>query len=251
MIKDFEQSHQHALQTLDMLYDHDDFMETIKSVADMGAGRGLDAEWWATRTTRDEEKPIPLNIKVQAVDNLQMPTNRISNKNISWLTEDFSKTSIKPNSIDLLWCFNSFQYAKNPLATLAHWHSIMKEDAMLCLTVPYEFATYEVRDEPRITAIMHPGCYFNYTPINLIMLLASSGFDCRGGHFKFLAGEPWIHCAVYKTDNPPQEYLNWTDLLGKKLLPISIEKIAIEGAVTDKDLLVEWIDHSIYNLAIQ
>jgi SAM-dependent methyltransferase len=251
MIMDFEKSHQHALEVLNLLYDHDDFMETIKSVADMGAGRGLDAEWWATRTTRDDEKPAPLNIKVQAEDNLQQKTNRISNKNISWLTEDFSKTSIKPDSIDFVWCHNSFQFSKNPLATLAHWYSIMKEDAMLCLTVPYELSTYEVRDESRINATMMPGCYFNYTPINLIMLLATSGFDCRGGHFKFIADDPWIYCAVYKSEHKPQDYMNWTDLLGKKLLPISIEKTVEAGPVNDRDLLVEWIDHSIYNLAIQ
>jgi hypothetical protein len=63
-----EESHAHSRLTLDVLYEHDDFMESVGRVADLGAGPdGLDAVWWATATTRDDP-PQPLNIQVVAVD---------------------------------------------------------------------------------------------------------------------------------------------------------------------------------------
>jgi hypothetical protein len=53
-------SHKHSLQTLETFYEFDDFMESIGTLADMGCGSGLDLEWWATRTTRDETpRPSP------------------------------------------------------------------------------------------------------------------------------------------------------------------------------------------------
>ena len=56
-------SHAHSLEILDALYQYDDFMASIKTLADLGCGKeGLDLEWWATRTTRDQS-PVPLNIK--------------------------------------------------------------------------------------------------------------------------------------------------------------------------------------------
>jgi hypothetical protein len=62
---------------------------------------------------------------------------------------------------------------------------------------------------------------------------------------------PWIHAAVYKTENEPQEYMNWYDLLDRKTLPLSVEKaLTSKGHVSDSDIVVEWVDHSIYNLAI-
>ena len=62
-----EESHQHALETLNQLQEYDEFMESIQTFVDLGCGDGLDLEWWATRTTR-EDNPQPLNIKCTGVD---------------------------------------------------------------------------------------------------------------------------------------------------------------------------------------
>ena len=67
MFRNAEESHQHSLQTLNQLYEYDDFMGSIQTMVDLGCGAGLDLEWWATRTTRDD-KPEPLNIKCAGVD---------------------------------------------------------------------------------------------------------------------------------------------------------------------------------------
>ena len=62
-----ELGHQHSLETLNGLYEYDDFMQSITNVVDMGCGAGYDLEWWATRTTRDESAR-PLNIKCLGVE---------------------------------------------------------------------------------------------------------------------------------------------------------------------------------------
>ena len=62
-----EDSHIHSLQTLNSLYEYDDFMSSIDTMVDLGCGTGLDLEWWATRTTRDEI-PKMLNIDCIGVD---------------------------------------------------------------------------------------------------------------------------------------------------------------------------------------
>lgn len=246
------QSHQHSLEVLNLLAEHHDFMESIKTIADMGAGVGADANWWATRASEDDQgQSRPLNIKVHAVD-LDSANKNATHKNVKWHSADFSRTNLAKNSIDLIWSHDSFQYSQNPIETLHHWYDIMKQDAMLCLVVPFNFDLYFFKNQPRIIAKVEPGRYFNYTPANLILLLASAGFDCRAGHFKYEPNNPWFYAAVYKSNQKPQKYINWYDLLDTKLLPLSFEKpIMSKGYVSDTDLIVEWIDHSIYNLALQ
>ena len=51
MFRNEEESHQHSLQTLNQLYEYDDFMMSIKTVADLGCGTGKDLIWWATNTS--------------------------------------------------------------------------------------------------------------------------------------------------------------------------------------------------------
>ena len=64
-----QESHDHSLETLNHLYNYDDFMLSIDSLCDIGCGiNGLDLEWWASRTTRDDENPEPLNIKCTGID---------------------------------------------------------------------------------------------------------------------------------------------------------------------------------------
>ena len=246
-----ELSHKNSLEFLQVLESHDDFMDSITNVVDMGAGVGFDSLWWATRTAADEDgNSSDRNIKVTAID-LDIEQCLVKNKQINWLQKDFSNSGLPLDSVDILWAHNSFQYSKDPLGTLSHWYDLMKLDSMLCLSIPFNFDIWYMRDQPRINSVWQSGCYFNYTPVNLILLLASSGFDCRGGHFKYLPYEPWFHAAVYKTENKPQRMMSWYELLDKKILPISIEKaILSKGHVSDRDLIVEWIDHSTYNFSL-
>ena len=47
-------SHQHSLETLNLIANYDDFMDSITTICDMGCGVGLDLAWWATKTYLDE-----------------------------------------------------------------------------------------------------------------------------------------------------------------------------------------------------
>lgn len=240
-----------SLETLTLLGEHQDFMESLSVMADMGAGAGKDSLWWVTQSVNDEQGELhPLNIKVHAFDTFTDP-NRIAHKNILWHSKDFSNTGMPVNSLDLIWSNNSFQCSNNPLATLSHWWELLKEDGMLCLIIPYNLQLTSFRQQPRINTTIDAGAYFNYSPGNIIALLASSGFDCRGGHFKFVHGDKWMRAAVYKTLHKPQRCINWYELIENKLLPYSVEKaILSKGKFDDTDIVVEWVDHSVYNLGL-
>mgnify|MGYP003704878173 CR=1 FL=1 len=67
MFKNPQESHEHSLDVLKMLYEYDSFLDSLKVIADMGCGSGLDVEWWAKLTTRDEP-PDPHDYLVYAVD---------------------------------------------------------------------------------------------------------------------------------------------------------------------------------------
>jgi hypothetical protein len=75
-------SHDHSRMVLNLLREHDTFMESISSVADMGAGACLDTLWWAQATTRDDVRD-PLNLQCYAVDqrpkliDFDQPTNML------------------------------------------------------------------------------------------------------------------------------------------------------------------------------
>ena len=45
MFRNAEESHQHSLETLNQLYEYDDFMMSIGTLADIGCGDGKDLEW--------------------------------------------------------------------------------------------------------------------------------------------------------------------------------------------------------------
>ena len=124
MFKNDDESHQHSLETLNQLYNYSDFMESIKTMADIGCGSGKDLEWWATRTTNDEYS-TPLNIECQGIDILDKLPVAMSYPNITYQKTDFEGTIYtSKDKFDVLWCHDAFQYAVNPLQTLINWRDI-------------------------------------------------------------------------------------------------------------------------------
>ncbi len=240
-----EESHAHSLQTLNMLFEHDDFMNSIDSVVDIGCGSGLDLEWWATRTTRDESQQ-PLNIKCTGVDlhNTLSLTNRYSN--IRYQEANF-ETGIVPgkkNKFDILWCHDAFQYAIDPIGTLSHWWNIANDNAMLIIVVPQTTVMAQ-----RSQAFYQPsGCYYHHTMVSLMHMLSVSGWDCASGFFLKRPNEAWLHAAVYKSSYAPMNprQTSWYSLIEKKLLPESAEtSIMKHGYLRQQDLLVPWLDKSL------
>jgi len=245
-----KKNHMHSLETLNILQEYDDFMESVDTLVDLGCGDGLDLEWWATRTTRDEIQR-PLNIKCTGVDIL--PNLPIAKKysNITYQLLDFEQLVPPPKKtkFDLLWCHNAFQYAINPIQTLIKWRNIANENAMLVLILPQT-----TNIDRRVMSITQAdGCYYHYSLINLIHMLSITGWDCRNGFFLKKIEDDWLHAVVYKSNQEPLDprTTQWYDLMEKNLLPESANNsINSHGYLRQQDLVLPWLDKSLTSYAI-
>ena len=238
-----ESSHAHSLETLNLLYEYDDFMMSISTLADMGCGAGLDTEWWATRTTRDEEKR-PLNIKCTAIDQLKKLDVAKKYPNVRYQRQDMEQPILGQHRFDVLWCHDSFQYVIDPFTTLKNWWSSMNDNGMLIIVLP-QMCSMEHKD---FAYDQRDYCYWSWTMVNLIHVLAVSGFDCAEGHFLKRANDPWLHAAVYKSKHEPMDprTTRWYNLIDKKLLPESAAtSINRHGYLRQRDLVLPWLDKSL------
>lgn len=239
-----EESHAHSLETLNWLYEHDDFMASISTLLDLGCGNGLDLEWWATRTTRDE-KPEPLNIKCAGLDLAETLSVAKKYPNITYQRNDFEKQiyTDNKNKYDVLWCHDSFQYAINPLETLKLWRTVAAPGAMLVLIIP-QTTNVEYR---KLSFIQPSGCYYHYTLVNLIHMLSTTGWDCNAGFFKKSANDAWLHAVVYRSDvEPVDPKISWYNLADTGLLPESaVASINKYGFINQNDLVLPWLDKSL------
>ena len=131
-----EESHNHSLEVLNLLYQYNDFMDSVSSLCDMGCGTGADLEWWATRMAEDDnENYIPLEINCTGIDTLDHINISEKYDNIEYITADFEKY-ITNTKYDIIWSHDSFQYALNPIQTLKNWNSMLDESGMLVLILP-------------------------------------------------------------------------------------------------------------------
>jgi len=241
---DPQASHEHALETLELLAGYDSFMESIDTLADFGCGSdALDLEWWATKTTRDF-KPEPLNIKCTGID-LAL-TNPIVKKysNVSYRSADLEYDLGIREAFDVVWCHNTFQYLTNPLAALRHWYPTIRDNGMLCIILPQ--AT--VMDYNRQAFDQWDYQYYNHTTVSMIHMLALNGFDCKNGFFKKIPNDPWLHCVVYKSEHEPMDprATRWYDLADKDLLPQSaVDSLNKYGYVRQADLVLPWLDKNL------
>jgi SAM-dependent methyltransferase len=237
-------SHAHSLQTLDSLYEYDDFMQSVGTLADMGCGPGLDLEWWATRTTRDDSR-TPLNISCTGIDQAaEMPLAH-RYKNIQYHCQDFeAPIGVHKRKFDVVWCHDAFQYVINPFETLRNWRNVMNDDGMLVIIVPQttnmEF-NVQANDQPDY-------CYYHWTMVSLIHVLAVSGFDCSAGFFRKDPVDKWLHAAVYKSAHEPADprKTSWYELAERNLLPESAAaSVQRYGYLKQRDLVLPWLDKSL------
>jgi SAM-dependent methyltransferase len=241
VFKNPQESHEHSLDFLKMLYEYDSFLDSLKVVADMGCGSGLDTKWWAELTTRDDP-PEPHNYIVYAVDRDTSKIDReilTENENICVFQTDYNTVQL-PYPADLLWSHDSFQFSLNPLHTLAHWNNNMNVNGMLCLSVPIH-TTYSY---DRLQTRSFSQCYYTYNICNLMYMLAVNGFDCRDCYIYAQPNYGWIHFAVYKNLDPlDAAATSWFDLADKGLISDSaMESLNKYGHVRQEDLMFTWLD---------
>lgn len=237
---------QHHSQTvLNSLYEYDSFLDSLVRIVDMGCGTGHDIMWWANLTTRDDP-PIPHNYICYAVDKDQSKLNQIPNQsNIIKICADFTDELILSTKVDFVWAHDSLQYSHNPIQTLQRWNQQMNVDAMLAVCVPQHSGVAYNKYYSR----SYSGCYYHFTPVNLIYMLAVNGFDCRDAYLLKRHNDPWIHMAVYKSSVAPMDpkTTTWFDLAEKNLLHDSIVRCLNNyGHVKQEEILYPWLDRENY-----
>lgn len=241
-------SHEHSLETLNLLYEYDDFMESIGRLADLGCGsKGKDLEWWATRTTRDETQ-TPLGIRCVGMDICD--GLEYKHKNVAFQKCNIESINEPTKKFDLLWCHDTFQYLLNPYKALANWKSIANQDAMLILMIPQNTNVEYHRQNFDFPL----GHFYNYTLSSLIYMLAVNGWDCNGGFFKKDPGNKWISAIVYNSEIQPMDPMetDWYDLLETGLLPeTAVQSITKYGYVCQTELILPWLDKSLSWMAQQ
>lgn len=211
----------------------------------MGCGTGEDILWWANLTTRDDP-PEPHNYKCYAVDKDQSKLNQIPNlPNLVKINQDFTDERILPTQVDFIWAHDSLQYSHNPLETLKRWNQQMNVNAMLVVCVPQHSGVVYNKYYSR----SYNHCFYNFTPANLIYMLAVNGFDCRDAYLLKRHNDPWIHMAVYKSDIAPMDVktTTWLDLAEKNLLhPSVVGCLNKYGHIQQEEILYPWLDKENY-----
>lgn len=238
-------SHEHSQGVLNLLREHDTFIESISSVADMGAGGCLDIQWWSELTTRDEQAEA-LNLKCYAVDRAPLQIDFDLPKNITYIQRDFEKRAI-PTEVDVIWSHDSFQYVTNPLGTLKLWNQQMNTNGLLYIGIP--LLSYKHLNQGIVTGRNFE--FFNHTPLSMIYMLAVNGFDCRDAYIRKQKDDPWFHVAVFKSDVEPLDpsKTSWYDLADKGLIHDSIiNSFRKFGQVRQQDLLYTWLDKNLYRI---
>lgn len=235
-----EDSHAHSREILDLIYQYDSFLDSLTVIADMGCGSGLDINWWANLTTRDDP-PEPRNYICYAIDRdtSQIDPNILKNKNVAAIQADFEdRMRIRP--VDFLWSHNSFQYALNPMNTLNSWNKLMNVNGMMVLTVPL----HQGYQYNRLVTRSINNCFYHYNVCNLMYMLAVSGFDCRDCFVNSTENSPWLTFAVYKNEDPlDPATTTWFELAERNLVNDSVIKSLNKyGHVRQEELIFTWLD---------
>ena len=248
LFKNPTESHAHALQVLNLLREYDTFLESLSSVADMGCGSGLTSKWWAELTTRDDV-PEPLNYIVYAVDQniKQLDPEVVNTKNVKVIEGNFEERLI-PRNVDLIWAHDVFQYSRDPLKCLAMWKSTMTVNGMLVLSIPQ--TTYWDHEHGRLIVSNHSNQYYSYNVLNLMYMLALSGFDCNDAFFYREPNTPWLYAAVYASHaEPVTAHATWYELAERGLINESIvDSINKYGYARLEDTVVRWLDKDYYQI---
>jgi len=246
LFKNSHASHDHSLEVLNVIYGYDSFLDGITSIADMGCGDGLDVNWWATLCTRDDP-PEPRNIKIYAVDSdiKQLEPDIAAMSNVIPIEGNFCERVV-PTNVDLIWSHDSFQYAADPFLCLRGWRQTLNVNGMLMLTVPQ--TTYMYNNRLVVSNYSHQ--YHSYNILNLMYILAISGFDCRDAYFYRKENSPWLYAGVYASQHEPlPPNPTWYDLAERQLINDSvINSVNKYGYARLEDVVVSWFDKNLYQI---
>jgi len=249
------ESHQHSLETLTLINQYEEFMESISTVADFGCGAGLDIEWWSKleyieyREDKDGnvigETVRQRNYRCYAVDRDTKQIDTELPARCTTIQGDIEQRRVLSGPVDVIWCHDTFQYMTNPIGALKLWNEQMNENGMLYIGFPAQ--SCHVHNRWMSRGLNYS--YFNHNMISLVYMLAVNGFDCRDAYLKKELGNPWIQAVVYKTAHAPMDpaTTSWYDLIDKGLVNESMKNsIDRHGSVWQEDLIALWLDRQHY-----
>jgi SAM-dependent methyltransferase len=231
----------HSNNFLELLYQFPEMMESIDNVLDLGCGRGYDSLWWATIDDADPDNPQPLNINVTALDKENTLDEDIEHKNIKFIQQDWDTVDLD-ETYDVVWAHNILHEAKDPLKLLHQVNRLTAEGGMLCLSFPTTVNTFYGDPDHRV----YDKAPHSITMPGLIYMLALSGFNCNEGFFLKQPNTNIINAVVYKETDNVYYYGEKVlyDLVD--LLPESCNaQLNRFGYITNKGLLLHWIDGSL------
>lgn len=235
----------HSLGVLNALYEYDSYLDSIKTIADMGCGTGEDIAWWADLHTRDDP-PEPHNYRCFAIDKDPGALAKIPGyPNIAKINKDFTKAVVLPIKVDFIWAHDSLQYSVNPIDTIRLWNEQMNVNGMLVVCVKQTTGV----EYDRFYSNTPDFCVNHFTATNLMYMLAVNGFDCRDAYLLKRFNDPWLHMAVYKSTVAPMDptKTTWHELAEKRLLHPTVEtSVQTHGHLRQQDILMPWLDQENY-----
>lgn len=230
------QLHSHTF--LEILNQYPTMMESIDSVLDVSCGPGADSFWWANVDDGDEDNPLPLNIKVTAIDTQDTFDQEFKHKNIKYLQDDIFSYNSK-DTFDVMWAHGVLHQANDPLKYLHRLNQLTNMGGMLCLSFPTTINTFYGEPDYRV----YSQAPTPITIIHLIHMLVLSGFNCNDGYFVKQPNTNIINALVYKDSDELFDYGDKTLYEYESLLPESCNKqLSRFGYLTNKGLLLYWID---------
>jgi len=169
-------------------------------------------------------------------------------ENVTVIEGNFEERVI-PRQVDLIWAHDVFQYAQDPFKCLATWKSTLNQNGMLVMAVPQ--TTYWDHTRGQMIISNHSHQYYSYNLLNLIYMLAISGFDCRDAYFYRKENTPWLYAAVYASEHGPMPGASWYDLANRKLISDSvINSVNKYGYARLEDTIVAWLDKDFYQILL-
>lgn len=231
----------HSLNFLNQIYQYPEMMESIASVLDVGAGTGHDAHWWAMADDGDDNNPVSLGIKVKAFDIQPKWEPEFEHKNITRLEGDWDTIEFE-EKFDVVWAHSVLQEARDPLKFLHKMNTFTSDGGVLCLSVPTTINNFYGEPDYRV----YPNVSQSITIVNLIHMLALSGFNSREGFLYKQPGTNIINAFVYKDSNDVFDYTEKSIYDLVDFLPKSCEEQLNKfGYITNKGLLIKWLSGTI------
>jgi hypothetical protein len=130
---------------------------------------------------------------------------------------------------------------------LALWKETLNVNGMLILSIPQ--TTYMYNN--RLVVSNHSQQYYSYNILNLMYMLAISGFDCRDAYFYRKENSPWLYAGVYASEHDPlPAHASWYDLADRNLINDSVKaSLNKYGYARLEDLVVCWFDKNLYKIS--